>query len=72
MAATVTVTGKTGPGSTITAGVYTNVTNIGINASNNVLMLLINGEQPAREIDINAATTVTATKSGLTWTVTIS
>lgn len=70
MPATVTVTGKVGPGLTVTAGVFTGVTNININTVNN--MLQFTQDAVVKEIDVNAAATVTATKSGTTWTLTIS
>lgn len=70
MPATLTVTGKVGPGNTVTAGVFTGVTNININTVNN--MLQFTQDAVVKEIDVNAADTVTATKSGTTWTLTIS
>lgn len=71
MAATVTVTGTAGPGITVSALVFTNVTSFTIDAVNNMLNM-VQGSIPIPGISVNAATTVTATKSGATWTLTIS
>lgn len=70
MAATVTVTGTVGPGRTLTAGVFTGVTNINLDTVAN--MLYFDSAQGRKEVSINAATTITATKSGSTYTLTIS
>lgn len=67
MPATVTVTGKIGPAEPVTAMVLSNVKgNINFNVDNNVLT--VNGQQ----YDINAATTITVTKSGSVYTFSIS
>jgi len=71
MAATVTVTGTAGPGLTVTAVVFTNVTSFQVDTVNNMLNM-IQGSVPLPGIAVQAATTVTATKSGSTWTLTIS
>ena len=74
MSATVTVTGTVGPGQTLTTGVFSGVSEFTINCETNMIYFT----QPAaqgntrKEVSINAATTVTATKSGTTWTLTIS
>lgn len=71
MAATVTVTGTAGPGNAVTAGVFTGVTEFTIDADKNMIyMSLANGV--VRNISVAAATTVTSTKSGSTWTLVIS
>ena len=70
MAATVTVTGTVGPAKTLTAAVFTSVSQFTINADTNMLYFVQDGIN--REVSVNAATTVTATKSGTTWTLTIS
>lgn len=71
MAATVTVTGTAGPALTVSAQVFTNVLSFTIDAVNNMITLFQSGVTVA-PISVNAATTVTATKSGTTWTLTIS
>jgi len=71
MAATVTVTGVAGAGQTVTATVFTNISSFTIDTVNNTITMVQNGlTLPA--ISVNAATTVTATKSGTTWTLAIS
>lgn len=70
MPATLTVTGKVGPALTLTAGVFTSVTSFSINCSTNILAFT--QDSVVREVDITAATTITATKSGSTYTLTIS
>jgi len=74
MSATVTVTGTVGPGNTLTAGVFTGVSEFTINAETNMLYFTQPNAQgnTRKEVSVNAATTVTATKSGTTWTLTIS
>jgi len=71
MAATVTVTGTAGAGLTVTAGVFTNVTSFTIDTDKNMLSM-IQGSVNVAPISIAAAATVTATKSGTTWTLNIS
>lgn len=71
MAATVTATGVTGAAVTLTAGVFTGVTGVNFDCVNNVLSLT--GENNfVLNISISAATTITATKSGSTYTFTVS
>ena len=70
MAATLTVTGIVGPGNAVTAGVFTGVTEFTVVPDTNMLYFVQNGLH--KEIAIVAAATVTATKSGTTWTLTIS
>ena len=71
MAATVTVTGVAGPAVTVSAVAFTDVTNFSIDCVNNMLTM-VQGSVTIPPISIDAATTVTATKSGSTWTLTIS
>lgn len=71
MAATATVTGTTGAGLTLTAGVFTGITAVNFDTVNNVLSLT--GENNiVINVSITAATTITATKSGSTYTFTVS
>ena len=70
MAATVTVTGTIGAGVAVTAGVIQNVTSFTIDCVNNILTVVI-ATGPII-YSIAAATTITATKSGSTYTLTIS
>ena len=72
MPATVTVTGVTGPGFALTAAVYTNVITFHVDANKNLLTLTKENVLGPIVISVNAATTVTATKSASTWTLTIS
>lgn len=71
MAATVTVTGTVGAGGTLTAAVFQNVLAFRFDCVNNVLDLEFSG-QVHEFISISAATTITATKSGSTYTLTVS
>ena len=71
MATTVTVTGTAGPGGTVTAQVFTDVLTFIVDSTTNMLQMTFSGKGPLF-ISVNAATTVTATKSGTTWTLTIS
>jgi hypothetical protein len=74
MSATVTVTGTVGPGNTLTTGVFSGVSEFTINCETNMIYFTQPNAQgnTRKEVSINAATTVTATKSGTTWTLTIS
>ena len=71
MPATVTVTGTAGPGLTVSAQVFSNITSFTIDTNNNIITM-VQGSVVIPPISINAATTVTATKSGTTWTLSIS
>lgn len=71
MAATVTLTGTAGAGVTVTAAQFTNITSFTIDTDKNMITM-IQGSVVLSPISISAATTVTATKSGTTWTLTIS
>lgn len=70
MAATVTVTGTIGAGVAVTAGVISSVTSFTVDTVNNLLTVQI-ATGPII-YSIAAATTITATKSGSTYTLTIS
>lgn len=70
MSATATVTGTAGPGIAVTAVVYTGVTNVAFDCEKDILSLTISGR--VIDISISAATTITATKSGSTYTFTVS
>jgi hypothetical protein len=69
--ATVTVTGKIGPGFTATANTFVNVQQITIDAARQMLRLLL-ADDTIREYDTSAATTVTCTISAGNYTFTIS
>jgi hypothetical protein len=71
MAATVTVTGQAGAGLTVTAAVFTNVTSFTIDTDKNILSMT-QGSVVIAPIAIPAATSITATKSGSVYTLTIS
>lgn len=71
MAATVTVTGVYGPALTATATVIADVVSFTINCVANLLTLMLTSGQ-IREFAITSATTITATKSGSTYTLSIS
>lgn len=70
MAATLTLTGTAGAGMTVTAVVFSNVTEFRVVTETNMIYFVREGRNV--EISIAAATTVTATKTGSTWTLTIS
>jgi hypothetical protein len=72
MPATVTATGVAGPAVTVTAGVFANVTKVLFDTVANVLELTQSDPNRILQIAITAATTITATKSGSTYTFTIS
>ena len=72
MAATLTLTGTNGPAVTVTATVFNNVNSFTIDAVTNMVQMYFADGKVNSGISVNAATTVTATKSGTTWTLTIS
>lgn len=75
MASKVTVTGKVGPGNTVTALVVNDVTYFGIDTKNEILRVVAGGNDPSakgQEFDIGAATTITVTVSGTDYTVVVS
>lgn len=59
MPSTATITGKAGPGLTLTAQVFTGVTSFSINTDSEILEMVSNGR--TLQIDISAATTLTLT-----------
>lgn len=67
---TVTVTGKAGPGVTVTAQTFTGVDSFSIECENEILV--INQGGTITKIAISSATTITCTVSGNTYTLTIS
>jgi hypothetical protein len=71
MSATVTLTGTAGAGLTVTALQFTSVDWFTIDTNANMITMYRNGAV-VPPISISAATTVTATKSGTTWTLIIS
>lgn len=71
MAATCTVTGVAGAGQAVTAGVFSNITGVNFDCVNNVLSLT-GPNNFVVNVSITAATTITATKSGSTYTFTVS
>lgn len=74
MAGTATITGKVGPGSTVTAQVYNNVKFFSIDTDNEILEIRFSDANGPRtiQVDIAADTTITCTVSGSTYTLTIS
>lgn len=71
MPGTVTLTGTAGPAQAVTAIPFTGVTSVSIDMNKNMITLTKEGEA-IPPISVAAATTVTATKSGNNWTLTIS
>lgn len=71
MATTVTVTGVAGPAQAVTAAVFTNISTFTVFSNTNILEMTDNHGK-ITQVSVNAATTVTATKSGNVWTLTIS
>lgn len=72
MPATLTLTGDIGPGDAIAAVVFSNVTMFQVEVAKNLIAFTQSGTQQTIYVDIADATTVTATKSGTTWTLVIS
>ena len=71
MASTATVSGKVGPGNTITSQVFSNVTNVAFQLGG-ISNLRVNSDSGISYIDISADTTVTATLSSGNLTITVS
>ena len=70
-----TVTAKTGPDRTVTAGVFSGATGMLVLPDRKVLQLFIGGDTnspPAKEFDLAAATTFTVTISGNNYNVVVS
>lgn len=74
MPGTATITGKVGPGNTLTTQVFNNVSFFSVDTANEVLTLTYNNGpgQTTILIDVSAATTWTLTVSGNTYTLTVS
>lgn len=71
MPATVTVTGTAGAGLTVAAAVFSDVNDFLVETAKSIITLF-RSNGTVTQVSITAATTVTATKSGTTWTLTIS
>ena len=71
MAATATATGVVGPAITLTAGVFTNIILVVFDTVKNILRLTDDAGH-INDIAITSATTITATKSGSTYTFVVS
>ncbi len=73
MALTATLTGTIGGGTTLSAAAFTGVSVFHIYSNTNVVQMdyAESGKSPTF-VSVAAAATVTATKSGSTWTITIS
>lgn len=70
-----TVTAKTGPDRTVTAGAFPGCTGMLVLPDRKVLQLFVGGDTnspPAKEFDLAGVTTLTVTISGATYTVTVS
>lgn len=72
MAATLTITGTAGPGGVVTAQVFTDVISFEFDCVNNLLNFKQSTSSQVGCINIATATTITATKSGSTYTLTVS
>lgn len=70
MGSTATVTGKTGPGLTLTAGVFSNVTDIQFQIPDNTLRLVC--DQGIVYISLTGSNTITLTASSGVYTLTVS
>lgn len=71
MPATITVTGKAGAGLTVTASVFVNINSYTMDCVNNIITM-IDSSGRVTAVVIDAAATITATKSGNTYTLVIS
>lgn len=71
MTSTITVTGTSGPGKTLTAQQFTDVSKWEVNSAQNLLTMYFGGETFVT-VDISDATTFTVTISGGNYTVVIS
>lgn len=69
MPSTATVTGKTGPGLTLTAGVFTGVTDIEFQIPINTLRLVC--DQGIVYISLSGSNTITMTASSGVYTLTV-
>lgn len=71
MSATITLTGTAGPGISVTTQVFSSITSFLIDADKNMITMF-QGGTALPPIAVVSATTVTATKTGNLWTLTIS
>lgn len=71
MPGTVTLTGTAGAGLTVAATAFTNVQTVLVDFDKNMITM-VKDSVTISPISVAAATTVTATKSGNAWTLTIS
>jgi len=69
MADTATVTGVVGPGITLTAGVFTNVTSICFDTVDNTLRLV--SDSGINYISLSGSNTITLTASSGSYTLTV-
>lgn len=72
MPATITVTGTSGAGLTVSAVVFGNVISFTVDTVQNLLNMTLSNGTVIPAISIAAAATITATKSGNTYTLSIS
>lgn len=75
MSINATVTAKTGPNQTVTAGVFNGCTGMLVLPDRKILQLFTGGDTnspPAKEFDLTGVTTFTVTISGSTYTVAVS
>lgn len=74
MPGTATITGVIGPGRAVTATVFQNVTFFSVTTAPEILEIEFNntGRVTRQQIEIAAATTITCTVSGNTYTLTVS
>lgn len=74
MPGTATITGKAGPGNTLTAAVFQNLSFFSLDTANEVIDIIYNNGAGATrtQLDVSAATTWTLTVSGNTYTLTVS
>lgn len=71
MSATVTLTGSVGPGVALAAAVYPNVLFFMVDTTLNTVTLVF-AQNVTQVVSVAAATVVTSTKTGNTWTLVIS
>lgn len=74
MAGTVVVTGETGPNQAVAAMSLPNVSELTIDMEDSVINVKYkdaSGKPAEQQFDVRDQNTVTVTKSGLTWSVTI-
>lgn len=69
---TATVTGKVGPGDTLTAAVFTGVKSFSVDTEQGILTLVSDQGPNPLAVDISAAATFTVTISSGVYTITIS